>query len=233
MGNFMNRKKVGVGAFVLFALFFGTVVTNGVGFTQTPTYIDPGGDSTPLCTDILKVWIDNDATYLRFKLELNGSFDQYVHPAYLAYISIDNSTGSNNGWDLPIDYRIKLEFAPSGGINSGFIDENNSSNDHIDPFGVGLVYYSLSNNNHTLEFGYKLQTADQGKGFLNVSIGQTIYLKFQGYLDSDLVPDLGLLIRYVLTEESGGIPGFDLPFLSLAVLAAITFYFLAKKKATI
>jgi hypothetical protein len=229
----MNHKKVGLGAFVLFALFFGTLVTNGVGFTQTPTYIDPGGDSTPLCTDILKVWIDNDANFLRFKLEINGSFDQYVNPLYIAYISTDNNTGLVYGWDLPIDCYIHFEMSSSGVLYSNFQDWNNGTNSHNDVLSAGLMYWSLSNDNHTLEFGYKLQTSDQGTGFLNLSIGQTIYLKFQGDLDSDLAPDLSLFIRYVLAEESGGIPGFGLPFLSLAVLTIITFYLIEKKKATI
>ncbi|HUX98175.1 MAG TPA: hypothetical protein VMV49_01355 [Candidatus Deferrimicrobium sp.] len=229
----MNCKKVGLGAFILLALFFGTMVTNGVGFTQTPTYIDTGGDSLPPCTDILKIWVDNDATFLQFKLELNGSFDQYVWPVYEVYISIDNSTGSDLGWDLPIDCRIDFEINPIGVVYSFFEDFNNDTNNLEDPISAELMYYQLSNNNHTLELGYKLQTSDQGRGFLNVSIGQTIYLKLQGDWDSDLVPNLNVLIRYVLTEESGGIPSFGLPFLSLAVLAAVMFFLIAKKKATI
>jgi hypothetical protein len=235
MVNFMNRKKVSLGAFVLLALFFGMLVTNSVGFTQDPQYIDPGGDHepAPICTDILKVWIANDATYLRFKLELNGSLNQYDGAIYFVFISIDNNTGSNWGWDLPIYYRIQFEIEPDGELFSYFEDFVNGTNIHTHPFEVGLLYYTLSNNNHTLEFGYKIQTTDEGKGHLNVSIGQTIYLKFQGDLDSDYAPDLDALLRYVLTEESGGIPGFGLPFLSLAVLSGITFYFLAKKKALI
>ncbi|HUX99664.1 MAG TPA: hypothetical protein VMV49_08930 [Candidatus Deferrimicrobium sp.] len=239
----MNQKKVSLSLFVLFALFFGTMVTNGMGFSQTPTYIDPGGDSLPPCTDILAVWIDNDASYLRFKFELNGSFNQYDWPVYITWISIDNSTGLNaasqgapQDFDLPVDYKIYFEIYATGEVYTYLTDCNNGSNNHDDPFGAGLLYYNLSNNNHTLEYGYKIQTGDpetQGKGFLNVSIGQTIYLKFQGEIDPDLVPDSSLMIRYTLPEESGGIPGFTLPFLSFAVFAMITCYFLAKKKTLI
>ncbi|HUY01238.1 MAG TPA: hypothetical protein VMV49_16880 [Candidatus Deferrimicrobium sp.] len=228
----MNRKKVGL-VFILFALFFGTMVTNGMGFTQAPTLIDPGGDEIPTCTDILKVWVANDATFLRFKFETNGSFNQYVAPIFDAYISIDNSTGMDMGWDLPIDYRIYFEIVESGIIYSALEDYNNGSNNHFTPHEVGLMYYSLSNNNHTLEFGYKIQATEQGKGFLNVSIGQKIYLKFHAGPDSDLAPDLKSLICYVLTEEEGGIPGFNLPFLSLTMLIVITFYLIQKKKAKI
>jgi hypothetical protein len=231
----MKSKKVVICACVLFAVFFGTMVTTSLGFTQTPTYIDPGGDSLPECTDILKVWIANNATCLQVKLELNGSLDQYQWPLYLVYISIDNSTGVNYGWDLPIDSYFYVEFGGNGVIYSEFTDYNNGTNTHGNPFQAGLVYYLLSNNNHTLEMGYKLQTHDyatQGRGFLNVSLGQTVYLKVQGAQDSDYAPDASVLIRYVLTEE-GGIPGFDLPFLSLAVLVTVMVYVVAKKKTPI
>ena len=231
----MTRKKVVVGAIVLFALFFGTVVTNGIAFTQTPTYIDTGGDSTPECTDILKVWFANNANYLQVKLELNGALDQYAWPVYIVYISIDNSTGANYGWDLLVDIYFYIEFSETGTMYSWFYDYTNGSNIHDYPYAVGLMYYLLSNNNHTLEFGYKLQTYDQAydsRGFLNLSTGQTIYLKVQADTDSDLAPNSGGFIRYVLTDESG-IPGFELPFLSLAVLVSVMVYVVAKKKTPI
>ncbi len=238
----MNQKKVSLSLFVLFALFFGTMITNGMGFSQTPTYTDPGGDGNTVGTDILKVWIDNDASYLRFKLELNGSFNQYDWPVYITWISIDNSTGVDAGthgapysFDLPVDYKLYFEIFATGEVYTYIYDYNNGTNDHLDPFGAGLTYYRLSDNNHTLEYGYKIQTADPGnygKGFLNVSIGQTIYLKFQGELDPDLVPDSSLMIPYTL-KESGGIPGFELPLLSLSLLVAIIFYFQTKKKPPI
>jgi hypothetical protein len=231
----MQSKKVVIYACFLFALFFGTMVTNGASFTQTPTHIDPGGDSLPECTDILKVWIATDAPFLLVKLELNSSVDQSYFPAYLVYISIDNSTGVNCGWDLPIDYYIEIDFDLNGDIYSNFWDFNNGTNSHSYPLQAGLMYYRLSNNNHTLEMGYKFQTHDhayQGRGFLNVSIRQTIYLKLQADLESDYAPDSNVLIRYVLTEE-GGIPGFDLPLMNLAVLVSVMFYVIAKKKTTI
>ncbi len=233
--NLMTNKKVVVCACVLFALFFGAMETTGVGFTQTPIYIDPGGDSLPECSDILKVWIANNATCLQVKLELNGSVNQYLYPFYGVLISIDNSTGMNLGWDLPMDYSFELFFLATGELGSHFSDLNNATNDHFSPLQAGLEYYLLSNNNHTLEMGYKLQTADQadqGRGFLNVSIGQTIYLKLQDAFLSDSAPDSSLLIRYVLTEE-GGIPGFDLPFLSLAMLVSVMVFVIAKKKTPI
>jgi hypothetical protein len=229
----MNCKKVALGALILFALFFGTVVTTGMAFSQAPTHTDPGGDSLPECTDILKVWVDNDAIFLRFKLELNGSIDQSLCPIYDIFISIDNSTGMDAGWDLPVDYRIYFEITATGLLVSGLQESGNSSNDHGNPIQAGLMYYSLSNNNCTLELGYKIQTADQGTGYLNVSIGQTIYLKFEGGLDSDFVPDGNLFIRYVLTEAAGGIPGFQLPFLSLTVLLVIAFSLLGKRRITL
>ena len=229
----MNLKKVNMSVFVLFALFFSIFLTSSMGFSQTPIHTDPGGDNSPPCTDILRLWVDNDANFLRFKFELNGSFDQSVWPVYAISISIDNSTGNDMGWDLPIDYRIQFEIFGTGEIWSYFDDWNNPSNSHDDPYGAALEYYSLGDNNHTLEIGYKIKTADQGKGFLNVSIGDTIFLKFQAELDSDYAPDSDLLLRYVLTEGSGGIPGFELPLLSFAVLIVIMYHFLATKKPPI
>ncbi|MDD1779006.1 MAG: hypothetical protein LUQ65_12645, partial [Candidatus Helarchaeota archaeon] len=200
--------------------------------TAAPTYVDPGGDSLPSSTDVLKVWIGNTATHLQFKFELNGSLDRSIWPLFFVYISYDNVTGSDYGWELPTDALIDFEIGTDGYPYSYFQDYN-TTNNLGNIVQVGMLYYKLSNNNHTLELGYKFKTYYGGCGYLNVSIGQTIYLKLQASQDSDYIPDSTLVLRYILTEEAGGIPGFGLPFLSFAVLAVITVFLLAKKKATI
>jgi hypothetical protein len=216
----------------MLVIFCSTLLTTGFCFSETPTYVDVGGDNLPACTDILKVWIDNDATYLRFKFEINASVDQYVYPYYLAFIALDNSTGWNYGWDLPINCYISLAISPIGQIFSAF-SAANVSNYLSDPISVGLMYYAFSNNNHTVEFGYKIRTSYLGAGYLNVSTGQTIYLKLMGDTDSDVVPDSAALISYTIKQGSGGIPGFDLLFLNLAIFAVGAYYFLTRKKELI
>ena len=229
----MGYKRIGLGTFVLLALLCSTGLMSGIGFFDTPSYVDPSGDNSPAFADIMTVWIDNDATYLRFKLDLNGSIIQEDEPYYAVYISVDNNTGQDYGWDLPIDYGIYFQFWEDASTSSYFDAIGNSSNNYDNPIGAGLMYFQFTNNNYSVEFGYKLHTSAAGTGFLNASLGQTIYLRFRADYDSDDAPDSSLpLIRYVLTEE-GGIPGFDFLFLSLAVLAVVAFALLEKKLALI
>jgi hypothetical protein len=166
---------------------------------------------------------------------LNGSFDQNGYPEFYAYISVDNATGTDLGYDLPIDFTIYLN---AGSYYPPEIDlqvEGNSTLNLEDTVSKGLSYYKLTDNNHTIEFGYKLQTYynDSGinKGYLNVSLGQTIYLRMKGQQDSDNAPDMGLpSIRYTVKTPSGNIPGFNLLFPPLALLTVFALNLLARKK---
>jgi hypothetical protein len=220
----MRSKQTGLASFVVLAILCGILLSSGWCFSTTPTYVDPGGDqgSAPVFADILKVWVDNDNTFLRFKWEMNESFDQYGWPWFSAFISVDNSTGSDFGWDVLLDYRIVVYAAPDHGPRMQLSNYGNSSNNLVDTILKAMSYCSLTNNNKTIEFGYRLQTYynDSGvfKGFLNVSIGQTIYLRMQGDYDSDYAPNTDLpSIRYVV-KESSGIPGFGSLLLTLAML---------------
>jgi hypothetical protein len=234
----MRSKQAGLASFVVLAILCGTLLSSGWCFSTTPTCIDPGGDqeSAPGFADILKVWVDNDGTFLRFKLELNGTYDQYYWPYHTAYISVDNSTGVDYGWDVLIDYRIDVYAGPSYGPTIYFENFGNSTNNLDDTIPKAMSYYSLTDNNHTLEFGYRLHTyyndAGADRGFLNVSIGQTIYLRMRGDWDSDYAPDEDLpSIRYVV-KESGGIPGFGLLLLTFAMLTVFAIKLGTPKKAS-
>lgn len=65
-----------------------------------------------------------------------------------------------------------------------------------------MGYFNFSNNNQTLEIGYKLRAYSGGKGYLDLSPGQTIKIRIMSGGDTDLAPDFEKnLISYTL---SGG-----------------------------
>jgi len=179
------KKKLGVSAIVLVALFFGMFLVNGFCFTETPTLTDPQGDAIPQC-DIVSVWIDNDNEYLRFKVEILGWFDatpdEYINTwnGIGIGINVDNETGSDTSefWQ-DVDYI--LWFSTVETPECLYLeDQNNGSNDAIGHPEVS--YFLLSNHNHTVEIGYKLKTYNNdGDGYLNISIRQTINVVFYAW----------------------------------------------------
>ncbi|NVM53073.1 MAG: hypothetical protein HWN66_05175 [Candidatus Helarchaeota archaeon] len=196
----MRNKKIGMLSTVILVMLFGMTLMNGFGFSQDPIYTDPGGDSLPERSDIFNVWIDNDATHIMFKIELNGSYDTNDCQIEI-YISVDNSTGNNDSGQ--IDFSADFSLICHSQLE--FNDLVNPANDLDDVNGTSMGYFILSNSNQIVEIGYRMRTYDTGKGYLNISPGQTIYVKFKAQTTTDYAPDFGdEPIRYVLKEEPGG-----------------------------
>ncbi|NVM30285.1 MAG: hypothetical protein HWN65_15680 [Candidatus Helarchaeota archaeon] len=215
----MNEKKLRLAPILLLVLLCGTFCMPAMGFSETPTYIDDYNDHHQKdypAEDIWKVWIDNNATHIMFKVECNGSLDVWTELGI--YISTNDATGSNdsNGFaaidgplDFLADYCLLLD-----GDHSDFFDLGDGTDDTYTygtndiqdwtgshTFG-GLGYVIFSNGDRVVEIGYKLQATSGNQGYLDVEIGDTIKCKLKCYEDSDFAPDLGESpIVYTLTGE--------------------------------
>ncbi len=171
------------------------VFTNA--FTEQPYYTDDFGDSTlGSWEDIKYVWIDNNESFIMFKVELAAPFNETVSVGTFLriYISVDNSTGYLYD-DFMADYYIRYIRASSD-WESWFWDVSNVSNRlQLTPAETGLYYVIRSHNDKVIELGYKMQTYynDGGadKGYLNISLGQRIFFKVEMGLTSDWAPDIG------------------------------------------
>lgn len=176
----------------------GTYFTSGFAFTITPTETDARGDNTYQNADILNVWIDNDADFLRIKVEILGFFDATPDEDYNSFNSIavgittDNDTGGevSEFW-TPINYILWWVSIWEHPV--GLEDVLNSTNSAY-ALNDEMGYYILTNSNHTLEFGFKLKTYFYGIGYLDLSVGQTINIVFyaeQVILFKDIIIDGG------------------------------------------
>lgn len=204
-------KKIKISALILFTLFIGTIFSSGVGFTIAPTYTDDVGDANADYEDIFHIWIDNDNSYLQFKIELVGPFNQtLIGKVVYALISVDDATGDDFGTlDIKVDYIIGINARfDASNIDLNFEDLNNGSNTVYSVSTLDVWnsqgYFTLYNENKTVEMHYKLQTYDNdGKGYLNISLGQSIKIKFYAGDDSDYAPDIGEgVISYTLSLPS-------------------------------
>ncbi len=210
----------------------GTTLMTSYGFATTPTLTDAYDDIQYGEADIIKIWIDNNATHLMFQIEFNNTFEINPFPGnYLfIYISTDNLTGSDvDTAGFLVDYVLWLRY--QGWLD--FSDIVNSSNNLPNSNSEGLGYYICKNNNHTLEIGYRLQSySASSKGYLNITIGQTIRIRFKSDLTSDWAPELAQdPVNYVLKEDSkGGIPGFNIPLLSFTLMTIILGFLFYKKR---
>jgi hypothetical protein len=228
---YMTKHKIGLISLLLLALLLGASFQQGTCFTTDPLFTDTIGDnpSEPFC-DIIDVWIDNTATHLRFKVNLLDPFNQTLSGYSLfAYVSVDNATGFPLiGFN--IDYQIVL-WCSGGGLDIGFSETGNGSNSLSNACGVGMAYFALSNNNHTVEWGYKLQSYSDSKGYLNITYGQLIYAKIEAGSDTDYAPNATAEpIGYTLeTFGTGGIPGF--PLLLSSALISVCALALRRKKS--
>ncbi len=218
----MSKRASNIIPILLLILFSGVFLLNVRGFSENPSYTDNFGDSSPGCTDILYIWVDNNATYIKFRTEVNGSIVTGMS-IFNIYISTNDNTGTNISGDTSnnllflANYRINYDGGAAGSM--GFFDYGNGSNNLINPHLVGMGYSLFLNNNKTIEIGYRLQTYHSGEGYLNLSIGQSIQLGFKSYVSTDYAPDVGKnAFYYILQEETpGGIPGFEGIFLIGAI----------------
>lgn len=232
--------KTGLNAIVLLTLFLGTILSNGFCWTTENSFTDPPGDNPDSDnTDFVKVWVDNNATYLMFKTELNNPFNFSASSNRIyAFISVNASTGITWGFtDFLFDYVVEYTPLTTGVTQVHLEDINVPSNCLFNGESVGMGYAILSNNNKTIEFGWILNTGSGGKGYLNLSIGQEIQIKLRGGPDSDYAPDIGISpFNYTIHEPettNGGIPGFELTYLGVILIAAITLSLIKKKTSQI
>ncbi len=214
-------------------------LTNSVGFSQNPTYIDPSGDQggDPSMIDMREIWIANNETHIMFKVNFSDVWNQNGYAVY-ACISIDgNATGSSTFLAEPVDFLVNyvIGFYADSPLVSLY-EILNSSNDLSSALQGGLAFYSFSNGNRTLEFGYKLHSYYLGKGYLNLSLEQTIQIKLVTGGDTDIAPNIGLApLNYTLVppeNPNGGIPGFELGFLSFSLTCAVIFIIGRKKQVS-
>jgi hypothetical protein len=173
-------------------------------FSQNPQLTDAPGDAPANYEDIKAIWLDNNATYLMFKMELaapyNGTLSGQVK--YIA-ISVNDSTGQVTGffdiWKCDFIFGVS---ANGTGLNIVIFDYANFSNDLA--LNNHLGYFIQTDNDMTIEIGYRLQTYQDGKGFLDVVPGQTIKVRFFSGSDGDVAPeDAELPLTYTLKMESG------------------------------
>ena len=228
----MKQYRTGLFALIFLMLLMRSTCVTSTGFTVDPLFTDTIGDhsSGESFTDIIDVWIDNTATHIRFKLKLAAPFNQSIAStgfALYAHISVDNTTGISYA-GLNVDYTISL-YSP-GDVLAIYFHDNIGAQDLTDAIPGGLAYYAFSDNNHTWEFGYKLKTYSGGKGYLNLSAGQLIYVRFEGGGDTDYAPnETAEPLGYVVESVSTGIPGFTLLLLSSTLIAIGALSFLKKK----
>ncbi len=219
------------------------VTPSTIGFSAQPTYTDAKDDQSNLgCyfEDIWYVWLSCNTTYLQCKIEFNGT---WIYPdSWLwIYVSVNDLTGSNDSSqvDINADYCIWME----NNALLYFEDFNDGTPTHLgggtndintDLNGTGFAYSLFSNNNCTLEIGYKFQSnITTGEGYFNVSMGDTMKIKFKSDTDCDYAPDLGQdPITFTLSLPGTNpppIPAFEL-LLVLIPIACLALYVHEKKK---
>ena len=110
----MKIFKLRLASTLLLVLLCSSFCTPAVGFSATPTHTDTFNDHTQKdmpANDIWHVWISHDATSLRFKVTLNGTWDDSTyHTELFIWISVDDATGTTHGGDIDFlaDYCIYL-----------------------------------------------------------------------------------------------------------------------------
>ena len=225
-----KKHSIFILSFLLIFVSFCFLIKPSSTFTTQPTYTDPQNDHTMKnCPgeDVWYVWLTHNTTHIKFKMEFNGSFEFGTNFMDI-YISTDDTTGSNDSGkiDFKADYRIRV-------VNYiVFEDLNNGTNDlPPDINNTALAYLFFSDSNRIMEMGYRLKTYNNSKGYLNISIGNTIKIKIKVDSSSDYAPDLGENpIDFTLTTQdqtTSPIPAFQL---ILVILPIIFVGYLFKKK---
>jgi hypothetical protein len=236
----MRSAKIGLASILIMGILFATFLVNGTGYSNENSIPDPSGDFIGYgdFADIVKVWVDNNESFIMFKVETVGPWNLTMPDTSKidVFISVDNTTGSDEGGmftNFLADYIV--EFVLTAGIfHVGFYDYANwSGNSLIQGDLLGMGFFNISTDGRTVEFGWKLNTTAGGKGNLILSLGQQIYLKCSTQFDSDFAPDIGLEpMAYILVKpiSDGGIPAFELLFATLSLITLVVLHrFLDKK----
>jgi hypothetical protein len=199
----MKTKHFALSLTLFLIVFVNVSSMTTLAFSQNPQLTDATGDTPDNFEDITNIWLDYNATYLMFKVELAAPFNGTLVRVIYMGISMNDSTGVATGfWDT---WKCDFIFGVSGnGVSLNIVlwDEGNSSNNLW--INNQLGYYIQTNYNKTIEIGYKLQTYQEGKGFLDVALGQTIKVRFYAGGDSDVAPENAEPpMTYTLERESG------------------------------
>lgn len=223
----MTNKKKYLLYIVLSIALFGAFMTSKTSFSAIAHYTDNHSDATNSYTEILSVSVDNAATLMIFKLNLNESWNFTPFNCINAFISVDNATGITWGYFTNFLFDYVVTFSPIGEeLHVNFKDVANGSNDldfgENKSMGYSLLYYD----NKTADFGWKISQYYQSRGFLNLSYGQTIYVKFRAGSDSDFAPNVGLEpIKFTLEEPEltnpNPVPSFELLIVSVSLISII------------
>jgi hypothetical protein len=233
----MAKKKQYILYFILALSLFGLLLANNISNSAITIYNDSPSDSSYSYTEILSVSVDNSATLMIFKTNLNTAWNITLYNYLYAFISVNNATGTDWGWftDFLFDYAIAF-YPTDDGIAVDFRDIGNSSNDlenGENKSSMGYGYFS-TNDNKTAEFGWRLKRFYEGKGYLNLSYGQVVYIKFRAGFDCDYAPDRGAEpIKFTLEEitqyTTPPIPSFEIYVISIALFSCISFYIIKKR----
>jgi len=209
----MKNKRLVLSLFLIL-LLCGSLLPIANCYSTENSYTDSSSDATTPYTEILIVWVDNSLSLLQFKVEMKESWNFTALCQISAYISVDPITGTNWGGFMDFNFDYIIISTPSLTEDRvHFLDINNGTNDLDEGEDLGMAFSLFSNNNKTIEFGWKLKTYYNGKGYLNLSIGQTIQIKFYAAQDSDFAPDIGLgPMNYTLewqSDPNNQISGFN------------------------
>ncbi|MDD1778429.1 MAG: hypothetical protein LUQ65_09710 [Candidatus Helarchaeota archaeon] len=199
----MKTKNFALFLTLFLLVFWSASSMPTLAFSQNPQITDASGDASYDSEDLLKVWLAHNATHLMFKAELAAPFNGTLVRVIYIGISVSDSTGVDT--DFFGDWKSDFLFGVSGNgaiLRIVLWDQGNSSNSLWDNNQLG--YYIQTNNDKTIEIGYRLQTYQEGKGFLNVALGQTIKVRFYSGGDSDNAPENAELpITYTLESGTG------------------------------
>jgi len=221
-------------------LIIGNILAVTKGFDENPTFTDTFGDGPAgSYEDIKYVWVDNNETFIKFKIEFAAPFNISVVPlgTFLKiFISLDNTTGTPIT-DIKVHYDIRWFFNGPElyAWDMRFRDYINDTNTITTKLqATDLVYFRHSNNYTTMEIEYRLKSVSgfnmedvpMGIGYLNVALGQNIAVKFEmGW--SDWAPNAtDGAIPYTLKggpAPPSGIPGFESVFVVTCIFTLFLF----------
>lgn len=227
----MKNKKIILCGF-LTIIFLGSFLIIGNCYSPENSYNDSDSDATTPDTEIITVWVDNTESFIKFKVEMNQSWSFAPFYRIYVFISVDPLTGSDWGGFIDFNSDYVIDFNPSLTEDRvDFIAVNNISNNLNEGEELGMAFSTLTNNNKTIEFGWKLKTYYGGTGYLNLSFGQTIQIKFYAGGDSDYAPDMGLdPLNYTLERKTiPNIPGFNITFIITSSLTSAAVLIFIKK----
>ncbi|TFF97126.1 MAG: hypothetical protein EU547_05145 [Promethearchaeota archaeon] len=212
-------------------------MTNNISRAAKVIHQDSPSDSSNPDSEILSVSVDNTISLIIFTINLNNSWNFTPFNRIYTFISVNNETGTNNSMYVDILYDYIIGLIPKlDNLSVNLADEANSSNNLNDGQNKSnMAFANLYNDNKTAEFGWRLKQYHEGIGFLNLSFGQTIYIKFYAGKESDLAPNIGLEpIKFILedkriTTTTPAIPSFEFLVVFFPLIFLLGIYYIQKR----